>query len=339
MLPTLLDKQLRDIKQRQGVAKATKAVAAASAAIDTRLNAIAAIAPPPVFLSVERALALSVPIQTAICASFALHILVVIGVGVAGIDAKNFTPPHNVLDVVLVNAKSKDKPNKADALAQANLDGGGNTDEARRATTPMPAINQASAKNEAEAQQELVRKLEQEMKTLMTQAKSAAQVIQGETLQQPSGTPNPVSSAELMQKSVEIERLEAQIARAHSIYQQRPKRTFIGARTSEYRFAQYVDGWRAKIERVGNLNYPEQAKAKKIYGALQLTVAIKSNGEVEDIEINKSSGSKILDAAAKRIVRLAAPFDPFPENVKRDTDVLHITRTWRFTRGDELTAE
>jgi len=322
VLPTLIH------KQRQ-----------VSAAINSRLNAIAGVAPPPVFLSIEKALALSVALQSAICISVALHLVVVIGVGVAGIDERSFTPPHNVLDVVLVNAKSKTRPLKADALAQANLDGGGNTDEERRAKTPLPAIDQAAAKHEVEAQQDRVKKLEQEMKTLMTQAKSAAKVMQGEALQQPSGTPDPVAVADLMQKSIEIERLEAQISREHSIYQQRPKRTFIGARTSEYRFAQYVDGWRQKIERVGNLNYPEQAKSRKIYGALQLTVAIKADGEVEDIQVNRSSGSKILDEAAKRIVRLSAPFDRFPDNVKRDTDILHITRTWMFTRSDTLTAE
>ena len=330
MLPTLID------KQRQAVAQA--ALAAANA-IDAQLNAIAAVAPPPVFLSIEKLLALSVPMQSAICVSFALHILVVIGVGVVGIDAKSFAPPHNVLDVVLVNAKSKDRPIKADALAQANLDGGGNTEEARRATTPMPAINQTHSKNDVQAQQEYVKTLEQEMKTLMTQAKSGAKVLQGEVVQQPSGTPSPVSAAELMQQSVEIERLEAQIAKAHSAYQQRPKRTYIGARTSEYRYAQYIDKWIVKVERIGNLNYPEQAKAEKIYGAVLLTVAIKTSGEIENIQIEKSSGSKILDSAAKRIVNLAAPFGPFPMNIKRDTDILHITRTLRFMRGDELTAE
>lgn len=329
MLPDL-------IKKQRHVAAAS---AAASAAIDTRLRKIAAVAPPPVFLSLEKVLALSVPMQSAVCISFALHLVVVIGIGVVGIDARTFAPPHNVMDVVLVNAKTKERPLKADALAQANLDGGGNTDENRRAKTPLPAIDQQTAKNEAVAQQEHIRQLEQEMKTLMTQAKSAAKVMQGEVAQQPSGTPSPVSANDLMQKSVEIARLEAQIAREYDVYQKRPKRNFIGARTSEYRFAQYVDGWRLKIERVGNLNYPAEAKTRKLYGALQLTVAIKADGEVEDIQINRSSGSKILDEAAKRIVRLAAPFDRFPDNVKRDTDILHITRTWMFTRGDTLQSE
>ena len=321
MLPTLIDHRRR-----------------VAAAIDSRLDAIAAVPPPPVFLSIQKAIAVSVSMQTAVCVSFGLHMLIALGVGFSGIDPRSFTPPHNVMDVVLVNAKSQARPQKADALAQANLDGGGNTDEARRARTPLPAVDQSAAKNDKQAQ-ERVRQLEQEMKTLMTRAKSDAKVLQGETSQQPAGTPNPISAAELMQKSIEIARLEAQIAREHEAYQQRPKRKYVGARASEYRFAQYVDNWRLKIERVGNLNYPDEARRKKIYGTLQLTVAIKADGEVEDIQVNRSSGSKLLDEAAKRIVRLSAPFDRFPDNVKRDTDVLHITRTWMFTRGDLLSAE
>jgi protein TonB len=144
---------------------------------------------------------------------------------------------------------------------------------------------------------------------------------------------------DLVEKSLEIARLEAQIRRDYQAYQERPKKKFVGARAEEYRFAQYVDTWRAKIERVGNLNYPEEAKSRKIYGSLQLTVGIKTDGEVESVEINRSSGKRVLDQAAIRIVRLAAPFDRFPDNIRVDTDILYITRTWTFTRADQVFAE
>lgn len=313
-----------------------------NALVDARINAvtdaISHTAPPPVFLSIEKALAISIPMQTAVCLSLAFHLALIIGIGFKLVDPQALASPHNILDVVLVNSKTLERPHKAEALAQANLDGGGNTDEKRRAKTPLPAA-ETVASNEAQAAQERVRQLETEMKQLMTQAKSAAKVIQGEVNEQPSGSPAPVSAAELMQKSIEIAWLEAQISREYEAYQQRPKRKFVGARTTEYRFAQYVDNWRLKIERVGNLNYPEEARLKKIYGTLQLTVAIKRDGDVEGIQINKSSGHKVLDQAAIRIVRLAAPFDRFPENIKHDTDILHITRTWIFTKSDQLTAE
>ena len=290
------------------------------------------------FLSVQKILAVSVPTQVAVCASVSIHLFLILAVGAQFFDPKNFTPPHNAMDVVLVNAKSATKPLKADALAQANLDGGGNTDEKRRAKTPLPAVDQSAAANEKLAQ-ERVKQLEQEVKTLMTQAKSTAKILQGEISQQPSGAPKPLSTAELLQQSMEIRRLEAELAREHEAYQQRPKRSYVGGRTMEYRFASYVENWRLKIERVGNLNYPEEARGKGLQGQLQLTVAIKANGEVEDIKVNRSSGSKVLDQAARRIVMLSAPFDRFPDSFKKDTDILHITRTWIFGRDETLTSK
>ena len=306
--------------------------------IDARLDAVAALPPPPVFVSLQKIFALSVATQIAVCTSVAIHLFLLLAVGAKIFDPKNFTPPHNALDVVLVNAKSANKPTRADALAQANLDGGGNTDEKRRAKTPLPALDQSAAKNEKLAQQR-VTQLEQEVKTLMTQANSTAKILQGEINQQPSGAPKPLSPTALLQQSMEIQRLEAELAREHEAYQQRPKRKFVGGRTTEYRFAKFVENWRLKIERVGNLNYPEEAKRTGLQGQLQLTVAIKSNGEVEEIKVERSSGNKTLDQAAKRIVMLSAPFDRFPDSFKNDTDVLHITRTWIFGRDDTLTSK
>ncbi|MFN8696414.1 MAG: energy transducer TonB [Burkholderiales bacterium] len=300
--------------------------------IDARLDAVAALPPPPVAISIQRAIALSIPMQTAAAISLSLHLFMVVGIGFTLIDAQRFAPPHNVMDVVLVNSKSDTRPLSADALAQANLDGGGNTDERRRAKTPLPAMEQAAAPNEMQAAQERVRQLEAEMKALMVQAKAAAKINPNQAT--PAGSPDPVSPSDLMKKSIEIEKLEAELSKAYDAYQTRPKRKFIGARTAEYRFAQYVDNWRLKIEHVGNLNYPEEAKTRGIHGQLQLTVAIKANGEVESIEINRSSGKRVLDNAAKRIVQLAAPYDKFPDNIRRDTDVIHITRTWMFIKGD-----
>ena len=142
-----------------------------------------------------------------------------------------------------------------------------------------------------------------------------------------------------MASSLDIARLEAQIAKQQDEYQKRPKRKYVGARTQEYRFAAYVESWRQKVEKVGNLNYPEEAKDQKLYGQLRLTVSIKADGSIENIEINQSSGHKILDDAAQRIVKLAAPYAAFPEEVRKDTDILSITRTWTFTQQDSLATE
>lgn len=277
--------------------------------------------------------------QVALVGSIAFHTLVVIGLGFKLIPMPKWDAPHNVMDVVLVNSKSAARPDKADALAQANLDGGGNTDEKRRAASPFPAVDDRDPSRELKAAEARRKQLEAEAQELMTRMKSKAAVAQAEVAPQGQPTPTDAEAKDLVQKSLEIARLEAQIRRDYQAYQERPKRKFVGARAQEYRFAQYVDTWRSKIERIGNLNYPAEAKARRIYGRLQLTVAIKADGEVEGIEINRSSGHKVLDQAAIRIVRLAAPFDRFPESIKADTDVLHITRTWTFTRADQVLAE
>jgi periplasmic protein TonB len=276
--------------------------------------------------------------QVAMVASLAFHIAAIVGLGFKVASLPDLDAPHNVMDVVLVNSRSATRPVKADALAQANLDGGGNTDQKLRAHSPFPTVDDRNPSREAKAAESRVRQLEAEAKELMTRLKSTAAVTTVEVA--PKGTPKADAEArDLVEKSLEIARLEAQIRRDHQAYQERPKRKFIGARASEYRFAQYVDNWRLKIERIGNLNYPEEAKARRLYGSLQLTVAIKADGEVESVEINRSSGYKVLDQAAVRIVRLAAPFDRFPDNIRTDTDILHITRTWTFTRADQVYAE
>ncbi len=248
--------------------------------------------------------------------------------------SKNSPPP---LDVVLVNSKSANKPTKADALAQANLDGGGNTDADRRAKSPLPVTQTDQVRADAEQAQARVEVLEQEAQRLLTQIKARVKVEQPQakpdTVTEPAPT---VDAAELVQKSMEMARLEAQIARETDQYNKRPKRRFVGARTQEYRFARYVEDWRAKVERIGNNNYPETARSQKLYGQLQVTVSIKSDGTLEDVEVNRSSGHKILDAAAVRIVQLGAPYAAFPEDIRRDTDILSITRTWMFTREDEF---
>jgi len=130
--------------------------------------------------------------------------------------------------------------------------------------------------------------------------------------------------------------LQARISQQWDEYQKRPKRAFVGANVREYAFARYVEDWVAKVERIGNVNYPEAARRQGIYGSLRLTVSIYSDGRIETVDIDSTSGSKILDAAAIRIVQLAAPYAPFPDDMRKKADILSITRTWTFTRSDQL---
>jgi len=275
--------------------------------------------------------------QVAVIASIAFHLVAIVGLGFKLPSILRDEAPHNMLDVVLVNSKSPTKPVKADALAQANLDGGGNTDKKLRAATPLPALDPRDPAPELKAAEARVKQLESEARELMVKMKSQTAVSPLD--QAASAKADSAEARDLIERSLEIQRLEAQIQRNLQAYQERPRRVFIGARTQEYRFAHYIDVWRQKVERIGTLNYPQEARARKIYASLRITVAIKANGEVEDVEINKSSGYRFIDDAAKRIVRMAAPFEPVPADIRRDADILHITRTWNFTRADELTTE
>ena len=134
-------------------------------------------------------------------------------------------------------------------------------------------------------------------------------------------------------------RLRAETAQFWPEYQKRPRRKFLSARTKEYKYAEYMESWRARVERVGNLNYPEKARRKNLTGSLVLDVAIKPDGSVHNLNLIKSSGQKVLDDAARRIVRLAGPYEPFPPDIKKDVDILHITRTWQFMRDNRLVSQ
>jgi protein TonB len=245
------------------------------------------------------------------------------------------------LDVVLVNSKTKAKPVKANILAQANLDGGGNTDENRRAKTPLPVLKEAVSGADARHAEQRVQELQAQQLEMMTRLRAARSVTTAEQAKAASATtvPQPqLSGQELAASALAIARMEAQISRETEAYQKRPIRKFIGSTAQEYRFAQYVEDWRLKVERIGNLNYPESARGK-VYGSLVLSVSIKSDGSLDSVEVKRSSGHPILDRAAERIVRMAAPYARFPANIKRDADILVITRTWTFAPGDKLFGE
>jgi protein TonB len=277
--------------------------------------------------------------KVAASVSILLHALIIFGVSVKLPDLANLAaqPP---LEVTLVNAKTQAPPKKADTLAQANLDGGGNTDARRRARSPLPVPIEDKQGTGLAMAQKRVEQLEREAKQLMTQARSKTTVAPRVEAQQPKEeTQVTPSASEIVTRGMEIARLEAQIAREWENYQQRPRRRFVGARAQEFRFARYIEDWRAKVERVGELNYPQAARDQRIYGSMVVTVSIKSDGSLEGVEINRPSGQRILDAAALRIVQLAAPFAPFPADIARDTDILSITRTWIFTRTDQLVTE
>lgn len=277
------------------------------------------------------------PMSGAVVFSLCLHAFVIFGISFTLPDPSKVKNSLQPLEVVLVNSKSRSRPVKADALAQHNLDGGGNTAENKRAKSPLPSFGDDKQFTPEQSTQRLQR-LEQQVKKLITQARSMHTVPQEHTEKQRKDGSN-MKGQDMVQRALEIARLEAQINRDFNAYQKMPQRKFIGARTQEYRYAQYIEDWRVKVERIGNLNYPTQARQQKIFGKLQLTVSIRANGTLESVEVSKSSGQRILDAAAVRIVKLAAPYAPFPEDIRKDTEILSIVRTWSFTSNDQLETE
>jgi protein TonB len=285
------------------------------------------LAPPAGLDSQSRALALAIGV------SVLLH-------GVALSVRFGFPEAHRPaatqLDVVLVNSKTRSAPLDPDVHAQANLDGGGNTDQRRRAKTPLPVLPHNERGEELTQATRKVQELEAQQRQLLSQLQAEQKVATQDPRPEDRHEPAPRRSGiELASSALMFARQEAQIARSVEEYNQRPRRHFVGARAAEARFALYVEHWRQKVEQIGNLNYPEGARGR-IYGSLLLTVSIKADGTVGRIDLERSSGYKVLDAAAERIVNLAAPYAKFPADMLSDTDELVITRTWHFASGDRV---
>jgi protein TonB len=294
-------------------------------------------------------------LRLALWTSIAIHMLIM----VVRFVTHNTKPPQtSELEVILVNSQTEKSPTKADVLAQVALDGGGNADQGR-AKSPLPPSPELSDGDTLIRSQEKLAELEAAQKALAKQAQAAAQTsakvdkdlrakenkqkdakvkeatvapTQSASDQLPA-TPSPtptLSAQDMLSSAKEIARLEAQVSRQIEDYNKRPRKHFFSPSTSPYEFAMYEDAWRQKVERFGNLNYPEEAKGK-VYGQLRLTVYIRSDGSLEDIEVDKPSGRPVLDRAAIRIVRLAAPYAKFPPEMKKQVDILAVTRTWVFT--------
>jgi len=265
-----------------------------------------------------------------------LHAVIILGITFSPNDDKpeDETPP--TMEITLVHQKSEHAPDDAELLAQANLEGGGNVEQKIRPTSPSSQptnINDAllatSLNMVTSPQQD-----EQSSQDVLTQPNQAQQTPGEEVL--PTQELDLPGSTEMIPRNMEIANLSAEIDQSLQSYSQRLKHRYISSRTREYRDAAYLDAWRMKIERIGNLNYPEEAKRQNLSGNLILDVALNADGEVNSITLRRSSGHKILDDAAIRIVKLAAPFAPFPEELRKDTDVLHITRTWQFLNSHQF---
>lgn len=263
--------------------------------------------------------------------SAALHALV-LAVRFVDPDFLRFRTADSRLEVILVNARSQTRPTNAEAIAQANLDGGGANDAGRR-KSPLPNMGKMSDGESVDSMKARVQQFEQTNRqrlALMAKGDEVVSERRDEVL-----TPVPEAGSADDTRTV-LARLMAEISQQISDYQKRPRKHNFMPSTSESRFARYFEDWRALVERIGNQHYPAEARGK-IYGDLQMTVSIGSDGRLVNAVIERSSGSPVLDAAARRIVKLAAPYPPFPPEIAKDTDVLEITRTWVFTNDQFAT--
>lgn len=263
-----------------------------------------------------------------------LHGVVLLGVGFAAPQPPAAAPS---LDVILVATSTRDAPKDADFLANAAQEGGGDLDRAARPTAPASAPIQQPDPGDAPQPQTAgaPRSRPERAVPVLTTRGDATNQVPAEQTAAPD-LPSLPEADELSAIEREQARLAAEIDEALQAYAKRPRRKFISAQTREYAYAAYMRAWVARVERVGNLNYPAEARERGIHGDLILTVAIRRDGSVDSIDVVKSSGQRVLDDAAVQIVRMSAPFNALPDDADGRVDILHITRTWQFLPGDIL---
>ncbi|MDP1932851.1 MAG: TonB family protein [Gammaproteobacteria bacterium] len=272
--------------------------------------------------------------------SACLHIMLIAGVGFSFLEETNSAP---AIEITLAQYRSDVAPDQADFIAQENQSGSGSLDTAAAPSTPIEAefhdevIQQVDPIPQAPAPNQQVEPTDLALLTSTTAELSIEQQLEEDAPE----TDNPLSEQATPEElSLAIASLQAQLDLQQQEYAKRPRKyTISSASTQKRHDALYLDSWRKRIEAVGNLNYPEQARSQEIFGSLRMLVALRPNGSVQEIRILQSSGQRVLDEAAVQIVSLAAPFDPFPPELQADVDILEIIRTWRFHRGNSFSSE
>jgi len=274
------------------------------------------------------------PIGATFLFSLLLHGVLLLGITFHFVKP---SPSLPTLDVTLVNVANRQAPDKADFLAQANNTGGGQSDRAARPSAPfsgaIPKPDPGIAAQPVDATTPLPREA---TPTRMVTTSSASDFqVTSDTARDQVDPQQQTPTAEELKRREAIAQLAAELRKKKVDYAKRPKVKYLTASTREYAYAAYMRGWSDRVERVGNLNYPEEARRQGLHGDVLLTVVLNLDGSIKTIEVIQSSGQKVLDAAAERIVRLAAPFPPAPKSAER-IDQLNITRTWRFQPNNVL---
>ena len=245
------------------------------------------------------------------------------------------------LDVILVNDKHASKPSKAEALAQANLDGGGDAAQGR-AQSFLTASRRSQDGDQLQEASARAQQLEAEQRKLMSSIRDTPGKIAAAD-PKPQNQPDPVppapqaNGADQRENAQAILRQEAEIAKRIADENARPKRGYVTPATREVEYAMYYKKWADTIEQIGNRNYPNKARGGTY--KLTMTVSILADGRVEKIEIERSSGVEEIDEAAKRIVRSVQRYDRFTPQMQAQYGVLDLTMAWTFSRSEALRVE
>jgi periplasmic protein TonB len=306
-------------------------------------------------------------LATAFAAACVVHLILLFGVSFELPETKPSKHRTRPLEIVVLRqaAPTDEKPEIADAFAQVDRVGGSiepdtqiapnvepspevfEVDPAPENAVPPPALppppptalQPVDTPPPAPAVDETLSAIIEPKPLEPEPPPEAPPLAQPESILEPPTVPAPpaITAAQILaSRNLEIAELTSKIQNSSAAYANRPRRKAISASTREYKYASYLDAWRRKVERVGNLNYPDEAKRHKMYGSLILHTALRADGSIERVHVLRSSGFEVLDEAAVKIVELAAPFAPFPPDIRADTDILDITRTWQFLSNNRL---
>lgn len=265
--------------------------------------------------------------------SLVLNAVVILGIGFSPED-KGRQDMLPTLDITLVPTVSEEAPDEADFLAQNDQIGGGEAEDRIAPTTPSPATvstSDASGSPFMLQPMEATPKPRDQNRDLMT-----ASISDLKFSSEPRETPEMPEvkiplAAELIARSQEIARLSADLSEDLQAFAKKPRHKYLSAASARsYKYASYIAEWKRKVEDVGDQNFPDEARRRRLGGDLLLDVAIYPNGTIAEISLRRSSGHKVLDDAAINIVRLAAPFAQFSPDIRKELDIMHITRTWQF---------
>lgn len=271
--------------------------------------------------------------------SACVHAIIILGVGFTYFEELNSEP---ALEITMAQYRSEIAPEDADFLAQENQIGSGVLDQAAAPSTPFESDFNADNINEVlpvPKAPSIVNELRQQDTAVITALQDDDGIAQQRELLEPEDEQPVADEVAPDELSLAIASLQAQLDLKRQTYARRPRKyTISSASTKKSHDALYLDNWRRRIEAVGNINYPDEARRMQMYGNVRMLVALQPTGRINEVRILQSSGHTVLDQAALNIVNLAAPFEPFPDELRTEADILEIIRTFRFHEGNSLTS-